>query len=112
MVLGRGRREGRLREVIDEYAQDTPLWTHSDSAEDALLDRELERAIATLPERGRQVFVLHALHGYKHSEVGEMMGIAAGTCKAHYHRSRELLQQHLAQTPNAGSDSPPSGAQV
>lgn len=90
-VLGRGRSEGRLREVIDEYAEQSPV-------EDLFgegTDLDLERAIAQLPERSRQVFVLHAIHGYKHNEVGEMMGIASGTSKAHYHRSRELLQATL-----------------
>jgi len=90
-VLGRGRSEARRHEVHAQYGEfgaDTMVTHHS-------TDRDLERAIADLPERSRQVFVLHAIHGYKHTEVGEMMGIAAGTSKAHYHRSREILQSTL-----------------
>lgn len=97
-VLGRGRSEGRLREVLDEYGSlgaDTVELSGSP-------DMDLERAIAALPERSRQVFVLHAIHGYKHDEVGQMMGIASGTSKAHFHRSRELLQNTLGSSPDGG----------
>lgn len=102
-VLGRGRQEGRLREVLDEYAEVT-VTEQGYGSLPAGGDRDLERAIAALPERGRQVFVLHAIHGYKHEEVGQMMGIAAGTSKAHYHRSRELLQSTLADGADHHSD--------
>lgn len=97
-VLGRGRSEGRFREVIDEYGQ----LEASDAVVNHSPDMDLERAIAALPERSRQVFVLHAIHGYKHDEVGEMMGIAAGTSKAHFHRSREILQKSLGSAETGG----------
>lgn len=84
-VLGRGRSEARRREVHEDYSD----YGEGSMVTNNSTDVDLERAIAALPERSRQVFVLHAIHGYKHTEVGEMMGIAAGTSKAHYHRSRE-----------------------
>ncbi len=95
-VLGRGRTEGRLREVVAEYAAEYAEVTATEELFGTASDLDLERAIANLPERSRQVFVLHAIHGYKHEEVAEMMGIASGTSKAHYHRSRELLQATLS----------------
>ena len=98
-VLGRGRSEGRLREVLDEY---TSVGAADRAFRDSP-DMDLERAIAALPERSRQVFVLHAIHGYKHDEVGKMMGIATGTSKAHFHRSRELLQGSLGAHRDGGT---------
>lgn len=56
---------------------------------------DLERLIATLPPAARAVFVLHAIEGYSHDEIAEMTGIATGTCKAHVHRARQLLQARL-----------------
>jgi len=56
---------------------------------------DLERAIAELPERARQVFVLHDVEGYKHREVGEQLGISAGTSKAQLHRARKRLREAL-----------------
>jgi len=56
---------------------------------------DLESAMGTLPERARDVFVLHDVEGYKHDEIGEMLGISAGTSKSQLHRARLLLRRHL-----------------
>jgi RNA polymerase sigma-70 factor (ECF subfamily) len=56
---------------------------------------DLEAAVKTLPERARDVFVLHDVEGYKHEEIGEMLGISPGTSKSQLHRARLLLRRHL-----------------
>jgi RNA polymerase sigma-70 factor, ECF subfamily len=56
---------------------------------------DLEKAIATLPPGARAVFVLHDVHGFKHEEIGGMLGVAVGTCKAQLHRARRLLREAL-----------------
>lgn len=56
---------------------------------------DLERAIARLPEGAKAVFLLHDVHGYKHHEIADMMGIAVGTTKAQLHRARRLLREAL-----------------
>lgn len=55
-------------------------------------DMDMERLIATLPPAARAVFVLHAIEGYSHEDIAELTGTAVGTCKAHVHRARQLLQ--------------------
>ena len=59
------------------------------------LRADLEWAIASLPEGARRIFVLHDVEGYKHREIAEMTGLAAGTCKAQLHRARKLLREAL-----------------
>jgi RNA polymerase sigma-70 factor (ECF subfamily) len=56
---------------------------------------DLERAIAGLPTKARQVFVLHDVEGFKHEEIAEMMGITAGTARGQLHRARKLLREAL-----------------
>lgn len=56
---------------------------------------DLDRAILRLPERARQVFVLHDVEGYKHREIGDMLGIATGTSKSQLHEARMALREHL-----------------
>ncbi|MEO0576135.1 MAG: RNA polymerase sigma factor [Pseudomonadota bacterium] len=56
---------------------------------------DLERAIAALPERARQVFVLAGVYGYTHEQVADTLDVAVGTCKAHLHRARQMLKEHL-----------------
>jgi RNA polymerase sigma-70 factor, ECF subfamily len=56
---------------------------------------DLERAVATLPDGARTVFVLHDIEGYKHEDIARMCGIAVGTVKAQLHRARRLLRTRL-----------------
>jgi len=58
-------------------------------------DPQLEQAILRLPDQARAVFVLFALEGYQHQEIGNMLGIAEGSSKAQYHRARQLLRGWL-----------------
>ena len=62
---------------------------------------DLERAIARLPRGARTVYVLYDVEGYTHREIGEMIGIATGTVKAHLHRARRLLRNMLDDTREA-----------
>ena len=57
---------------------------------------DLERAIADLPYQARLVFWLHDVEGYRHREIGDLLGIAEGTSKAHLHRARLQLREALA----------------
>ena len=56
---------------------------------------DLERALATLPDGARAVFVLHDVEGYRHEEIARLTGIATGTSKAQLHRARRLLREAL-----------------
>jgi len=57
--------------------------------------RDLEEAIATLPDGARTVFVLYEIEGYRHDEIAEATGTAVGTSKAQLHRARKLLREAL-----------------
>ena len=56
---------------------------------------DLERAVATLPERARAVLVLHDIEGWKHEEIATELGMAVGSSKAQLHRARGLLRKRL-----------------
>lgn len=56
---------------------------------------DLERGLAALPKRAREVLVLHDVYGYRHAEVAELLGIEPGTSKAQLHRARKLLREIL-----------------
>ena len=59
------------------------------------LRRDLEAAIAGLPERARTVLVLYDIEGYKHAEIAEITGMAVGSSKAQLHRARQLVRAAL-----------------
>lgn len=56
---------------------------------------DLEKTIVQLPAQARHVLVLHDLMGMTHQEIGQQMGIAPGTSKAHLNRARGLLKELL-----------------
>ena len=61
----------------------------------AMLGRDLERAVASLPPRARAVLVLHDVEGWKHEEIANELGMAVGSSKAHLHRARGLLRARI-----------------
>ncbi len=84
------RRERRV-----EPRAEPPESPHRPSA-DAESAIDLERAIASLPEGCRTVFVLHDIEGLRHEEIARLTGTAVGTSKAHLFRARRLLREMLA----------------
>jgi RNA polymerase sigma-70 factor (ECF subfamily) len=56
---------------------------------------DLERAIAGLPTKARQVLVLRDVQGYKYDEIARMTGVSLGTVKAQIHRARGLVKEAL-----------------
>lgn len=56
---------------------------------------DLEHAVARLPAGARAVFVLHDVEGYKHEEIGQLLGVSVGTSKSQLHRARMTLRGHL-----------------
>jgi len=62
------------------------------------LRKDLEAAIAGLPERARTVLILYDIEGYRHEEIAEMTGMAVGSSKAQLHRARKLVREVLEDT--------------
>jgi len=93
-VLGEIRSRGRRRDegVASEELRAVPDPRPARQPEAGI---DLERAIATLPSQARLVFVLHDVEGFRHHEIGQLMGIATGTSKAHLHRARRILREVL-----------------
>jgi RNA polymerase sigma-70 factor (ECF subfamily) len=56
---------------------------------------DLERAIAALAPKSRVAFVLREVEGYEYEEIAKMMGVAAGTVRAHVFHARQQLMEVL-----------------
>jgi len=61
----------------------------------------IERAIAALPSRSRDIFVLRELEGLSYQELAEVLNIPAGTVMSALWRARRALRAAL--------ESPPAG---
>ena len=61
---------------------------------------DLFRLVQTLPPATRSVFCLYVVDGYKHAEIGTMLGIDEGTSKWHLSEARRKLKLLLSQHPD------------
>ncbi len=95
VVLNRREADGRRRRHLASD-EDDDVGARIPARAVAPGDRmDLEYAIAQLPPGARRVFVLHDVEGYKHEEIGTLLGITAGGSKAQLHRARVLLREVL-----------------
>ena len=87
----------RRRKVRDaDSLAETLASPFSDPAESDELRRRLGRALETLGERQRAVLVLHDVEGFKHAEIGRMLGIPEGTARSDLHHARARMRQALS----------------
>jgi RNA polymerase sigma factor (sigma-70 family) len=89
----------RLRRE-QEFSEDIERVQVGDRDVFAGLRKDLEAAIAGLPERARTVLVLYDIEGYQHDEIAAMTGMAVGSSKAQLHRARKLVQEVLKDVEN------------
>ncbi len=62
-----------------------------DNPEIKLNTKELASLIQQLPAGYQAIFNLHAVEGYTHVEIGELLGITDGTSRSQYARARALM---------------------
>lgn len=86
----------RRRKVRDaDELPETLSSPHRDPAEADELRARLAAAMGTLGERQRAVIVLHDVEGYKHAEIGTLLGIPEGTARSDLHHARAHLRRLL-----------------
>ena len=68
--------------------------THREAEPD--LKERMARAIDSLADKYRTVFVMHDVEGYTHEEISETLSIPVGTSKSHLFQARSKLRVALA----------------
>ncbi len=91
-LRGRRTRENRTLALsqIEGRREEAVYDAHETS-----LSRPLEEAIARLPEKLRMIFLLHDVQGFKHAEIGAMLGVSAGTSKSQLFKARSRVRKFL-----------------
>jgi RNA polymerase sigma-70 factor (ECF subfamily) len=73
------------------------------SARGSDLRRDLEGAVARLPERYRSVITLYYLEDVSYPEIAEILELPLGTVKTHLHRAKRMLRERLIGWDGAGT---------
>ena len=91
------RRRAQRRTHADRHGGSTVAFEQA-AAERVTpgLKVDIETAVGRLPERAREVFVLHDMAGYKHEEIATLLDISAGTSRSQLHHARMALREHFA----------------
>jgi RNA polymerase sigma-70 factor (ECF subfamily) len=101
-ALARLRRRRRFQ-PMDAESQETqamptaPPSTPEQHASDGEIRAVVEKAIDSLPDEFRSVFVLRAVEEMSGAETAECLGIPEETVKTRLHRARARLQETLLQ---------------
>src|SRR3979411_1776136 len=87
--------------AVEEMA---PMFTVQSNAIAVLQLRDLEAAIARLPQEQRQVILLVGLEGMRYEEVAAILGVPVGTVRSRLSRGRDQLRRLM----DMGDDEAPS----
>jgi RNA polymerase sigma-70 factor, ECF subfamily len=88
-----------VREGVSVAVEDVaPVLTAPSNAGASLQLRDLERAIARLPEEQRQVILLVGLEGMRYEEVARILGVPIGTVRSRLSRGRDMLRKLMDMT--------------
>lgn len=90
--IARRRKVRDADELPETVASPRPT---RDPAEAGELRRRLRAALDLLGARQRAVIVLHDVEGFKHAEIGAMLGIPEGTARSDLHHARAQLRRVL-----------------
>ncbi len=90
--IARRRKVRDADELPESVASPRP---QRDPAERDELRARLREGLARLAERQRAVIVLHDVEGFKHAEIGAMLGIPEGTARSDLHHARAALRRWL-----------------
>jgi RNA polymerase sigma factor (sigma-70 family) len=87
--------EKRARRATDPTAE-VPVGATDEIGQDtAMLRRDLEAALLTLPVPQRSAIVLTAVHGVSNEEAALILDCPVGTVKTHIHRGKQRLREVL-----------------
>lgn len=96
-IIDEFRKKNNYKSLIDtkevsHYENQIP----SDDEQETFIEKELIiEAVEKLPEMNRAVFNLYVIDGYKHEEIGKLLGISSSTSKVHLHRAKKTLREFI-----------------
>ncbi|NIO49184.1 MAG: sigma-70 family RNA polymerase sigma factor [Candidatus Aminicenantes bacterium] len=75
--------------------REKPISVNLDEEYQEDMGRDINQALARLPDRQRRVFVLKEIADFRQAEISDILGIPVGTVKSLMHRAVSRLRREL-----------------
>jgi RNA polymerase sigma-70 factor, ECF subfamily len=85
----------KKKHVILEDVEDEGPVEENRSLETAELEKEIEMALQSLPEKCKQVFEMNRQDGLKYAEIAEKLNISIKTVEAQMSKALAIMREHL-----------------
>ena len=88
------------QKVVLQYAKDAPNLDTNNQSPEYLLEEEefrqkLTRAIASLSETQREVFLLNRIDGKKYREIADLLGVSQKTVEKRMSAALQILKAQI-----------------
>ena len=85
-------RAGKVCEELSEYDDLAGPAGDSEAVIDSMV---LETAMSVLDAEERQIVILHAMTGFKHREIAEILDLPVGTILSKYNRAMKKMRKEM-----------------
>src|SRR5579863_6525856 len=99
------RRSVRTGATVEFYDEIAPVALSRPASQEKRLElRDLDRALARLPQEQRAVILLAGLEGMPYGDIAAVLGVPVGTVRSRLSRGRSALRELMGMGPHAGGD--------
>jgi RNA polymerase sigma factor (sigma-70 family) len=77
-----------IEKIVQPFSDEVPVGS-------ILNTEDIISQVNRLPRGARMIFQLHAIEGYSHKEIAELLHISESTSKSQICRAKQLLQQWI-----------------
>lgn len=85
----------RHREKVLSAPTDSPAVTPHEQLEYSELKTIIDRTLARLPDRRRQIFAMHRFEGLKYKEIADRLSLSVKTIEAEMTKTYQLLRKEI-----------------
>ena len=78
------------------YLEDKSWCGSSNEANHKEMGKDINKALARLPDRQRRVFILKEIAGFRQAEISDILSVPVGTVKSLMYRAVKSLRQELS----------------